>query len=41
MTFPRGWFVLYQAKYKPLAAFDLQERSLFTSLPYVTRENSA
>jgi len=41
MTSPKEWFVLYQAKSKPPAALDLQERSLFALLPYVTRENSA
>jgi hypothetical protein len=41
MTIPKGWFVLYQPKYKTPSVFDLHERGLFTSMPYVSRKSGA
>lgn len=41
MEIPKGWFVLYQPKYKTPSVFDLHERGLFTSMPYVSRKSGA
>ncbi|MBF0377501.1 MAG: hypothetical protein HQK72_08445 [Desulfamplus sp.] len=41
MTIPKGWFVLYKPKYKSPSIFDLHERGLFTSMPYVSQRSGA
>lgn len=41
MNIPEGWFILSQPKVKTPSVFDLHERGLFTSMPYVHRKSGA
>lgn len=41
MKVPKGWFLLYPPKYRTPTVFDLHERGLFTSMPYVSQKSGA